>query len=148
MQNRKIIAAVFILLALLLGTLFYLKIEFPQGLEGYFKAEYYNQFGPLAISIELLIAGIYLFTKNEKTNFTLAVFAFTALLDPFFNLMGLFTSLVPTYAMILLVCCAVVSLWLVISNFYQLKRISFLMTLVSFIIGSAIELFFNYFLSN
>jgi len=144
MKNRKIIAAVFIILALVLGVILFSKIDFPKGLEAYFKKEYYNQFGPLAISIELLIAGLYLYYKYPKTNFTLALFGFTALLDPLFSGIGLFTSMVPTYAMVLFVCCALLALWLAFSNTFKLGRISFIGVVVSFILGSAVELFFNY----
>lgn len=144
MKNRKIIALVFIILALVLGTIFFTKIEFPTGLEAYFKKEYYSQFGALAISIELLIAGFYLLKKHPKANFTLALFGFTALLDPIFNATGLFTSSVPTYAMILFASCALIALWLAFSNTFKLKRMSFIAVVASFILGGAVELFFNY----
>ncbi len=144
MATRKIIGLVFIILALVLGFIFFSNISFPKGLEAYFKTEYYSQFGPLAISIELLIAGIYLFIKHSKANFTLALFGFTALLDPIFNLTGLFTSIVPFYATVLFVCCAIIALWLAFSNTFKMGRISLLGALVSFILGNAVELFFNY----
>ncbi len=144
MRIRNLIAFLFIVIAVVLGTLFFLKINFPKGLEGYFKPDYYNQFGPLAICIELLIAGIYLFKKHSKTNFALALFGFTAILDPVFNLTGLFTSLVPTYATILFVVMALVALWLSFSNTFQMGRISLRAALLSFAMGTAIELFFNY----
>jgi len=144
MNTRKILAVVFIAFALVLGIMFYLAIDFPRDLEAYFKKEYYTQFGPLAISVELLIAGIYLFKKHPKANFTLALFGFTALLDPIFNLIGLFSSLVPLYAAIVFVCCALLSLWLAFSDSFNLGRISFISALVSFILGNALELFFNY----
>ena len=116
MKNRNIVASVFIVVALVLGAIFLSEIVFPVGLEDYFKKDYYNQFGPLAISIELLIAGIYLYIGHRKANFTLALFAFTALLDPFFNIVGLFTSSVPLYATVLFLCCALLALWLAFSN--------------------------------
>lgn len=144
MKTRKIIAFVFIILALALGVIFYLDIDFPRGLEAYFKREYYNQFGPLAISVELLIAGIYLFMKHTKANFALALFGFTALLDPIFNQVGLFSSMVPLYATVLFVCCALLSLWLAFSDTFQLGRISLLGAFASIILGSVVELFFNY----
>jgi len=128
----------------MLGIIFFYKISFPNGLEGYFKGEYYNQLGPLAISIELLIAGIYLFIKHSKANFTLALYGFTALLDPIFNLTGLFTSLVPLYATILFIFCAVIALWLAFSNTFKMGRVSLFGALSSFILGNAVELFFNY----
>ncbi len=144
MKARKIIALVFIILALVLGVIFYLDIDFPIGLEAYFKKEYYNQFGPLAICVELLIAGIYLFKQHANVNFTLALFGFTALLDPIFNSIGLFSSMVPLYATALFVCCALLSLWLAFSDTFKLGRISLIGAFASFILGNAVELFFNY----
>jgi hypothetical protein len=126
-----------------LSIAFLLKIDFPPGLEGYFKREYYNQFGPLAISIELLIAGYYLFIGHKKTNFTLALFGFTALLDPFLDQIGLFNSIVPLYGTIILSICALLCLWLAFSNKYELKRLSNLGTFFSIILGVIVELFFN-----
>lgn len=143
MKNRKILSISFIIIALIFGTIFFLDIKFPIGLEDYFTKDYYMQFGPLAISIELLIAGIYLFMKHTKANFTLALFGFTALLDPIFNLIGLFSSLVPLYATIIFIPCALVSLWLAFTDSFRLGRISFIWAFASFILGNAIELFFN-----
>jgi len=143
MSTRKIIAALFIIMAIVLGVSFYIKIDFPMGLEAYFKKEFYSQFGPLAISIELLIAGFHLFTKHPKSNFTLALFGFTALFDPIFNTIGLFTSGVPTYAMVLFAICAFLALWLAFSNTFKLGHISLIEVIVSFILGIAVELFFN-----
>jgi hypothetical protein len=144
MMTRKIIATVFIIIAIVLGVIFYIKIDFPIGLEAYFKKEFYSQFGPLAICIELLIAGVYLFIKHPKSNFTLALFGFTALLDPIFNTIGLFSSSVPAYGMVLFVICSLIALWLAFSNTFKMGRISLIGVIVSFILGIAVELFFNY----
>ena len=144
MKARRIIAILFIVIALILGVFFYSKIVFPTEIQAYFRVGTYDQFGPLAISIELLVAGYYLLIDSKKTNFALALYAFTALLDPFFNLTGIFTSLVPTYATILFVVCAIVSLWIAFSNAFGTGRISFVNAFGSFVLGAAIELFFNY----
>ncbi len=144
MKKRKAIAAIFILIALVLGIIFFLNLSFPVGLAGYVKKEYYNQFGPLAICIELLVAGYYLFKGHQKANFTLALFAFTILLDVFFNLIGLFTSIVPAYATFIFLACAGISLWLAFSNAFNLGRITLIAVLGSFILGNAVELFFNF----
>ena len=144
MNIRKIIAFIFAGIALSLGVLFYSNLSFPDQLQDYFKAQYYNQFGPLAICIELLIAGYYLFIGHSKSNFTLALFAFTALLDPFFNLIGLFNSNIPVYALLLFILCALVALYISFSNAFNLGRISLPGVLMSFLLGSAVELFFNY----
>ncbi len=144
MVTRKIIAAVFIIIAIVLGVIFYMQLEFPIGLEAYFKKAFYGQFGPLAICIELLIAGFYLFVKHPKSNFTLALFGFTALLDPIFNTIGLFTSSVPAYGMVLFIICSLLALWLAFSNAFKMGRLSLIGVVVSFILGLAVELFFNY----
>lgn len=145
MNKRKGIATVFILLSLVLGIIFFMNIDFPENIEGYFKKSYFGQYGPLAICIELLIAAYYLFVGHRKSNFALALFAFTALLDIFFNLTGLFTSGVPTYAMVLFFFCALISLWMAFSNAFNLGRITLLGALGSFVLGNAIEFYFNYF---
>ena len=144
MKRRKTIALALLITAIALSFAFLLKIEFPQGFEMYFNREYYNQFGPLAISIELLIAGYYLFIGHKKTNFALALFGFTALLDPLFNQIGLFESIVPLYGTIILSICALLCLWLAFGNTYKLKRLSHLAAFFSVVLGVFVELFFNY----
>jgi len=144
MKGRKTIALLLLILGIGLSIAFIMKIEFPQGFEAYFKREYYNQFGPLAISVELLIASYYLFIRHKKTNFTLALFGFTALLDPLFNQIGLFNSIVPLYGTIILSICALLCLWLAFANKYKLKRLSNIGAFFSIILGVIVELFFNY----
>ena len=144
MKKRKIISLLLLIIGLALSVAFITKIEFPQGFEAYFKREYYNQFGPLAISVELLIASYYLFIGHKKTNFTLALFGFTALLDPFFNQIGLFNSIVPLYGTIVLSICALLCLWLAFANTFKLKRLSHIAAILSVVLGVLIELFFNY----
>lgn len=63
MKTRKTIAVAFIVLSVILGVVFYLKIDYPENFVGYFKKSYYGQFGPLAICVELLVTAIF-FTKT------------------------------------------------------------------------------------
>ncbi len=144
MKKRRTVALSLLIIGIALSVVFILKIDFPQGFELYFKREYYNQYGPLAISVELIIASYYLFIGHKKTNFTLALFGFTALLDPFFNQIGLFNSIVPLYGTIILAICAVLCLWLAFSNTFKSKRLSNLGALFSVVLGVIVELFFNY----
>ncbi len=145
MGKRKLIAAVFIVLSIALGVLFYLKTQVPDDLTGYFKESYYGQFGPLTICVELLIGGYYLFVGHKKSNFALALFAFTALLDILFHLTGLFTSGVPIYAMVLFFICAIISLWIAFTNAFNLGRITLFWAITSLVLGNVIELYFNYY---
>lgn len=145
MKKRKIISIVLLLIGILLSVAFLLRIDFPQGFEAYFEREYYNQFGPLAISLELLIAAFYLLKGHKKTNFALALFGFTALLDPLFDKIDLFNSIVPLYGTIILSICGLFCLWLAFANPFDLKRLSRFVALVSLVLGVLVELFFNYF---
>lgn len=144
MKKRKTIALLLFIIGIALSMSFLMKIEFPQGFESYFKRAYYNQYGPLAISVELLIASYYLFIGHKKTNFTLALFGFTALLDPIFNQIGLFNSIVPLYGTIILFICGLFCLWLAFANIYILKRLSILAAVSSAVLSVSVELFFNY----
>lgn len=146
MEKRKTIALLLIIIGVLLSIVFTLQIDFPKGFKAYFKWEYYNQFGPLIISIELVIAGFYLFKEHKKTNFILALFGFTALLDALFNQIGLFNNLIPLYATIIYTICGVLCLWLAFSNSFKLKSLTMFKTIVSVILSIVTELFFNYFL--
>ncbi|MBO6606096.1 hypothetical protein [Psychroserpens sp.] len=144
MKKIKLIALILLFIAASLSIAFILKIEFPRGFEAYFKREYYNQFGPLVISVELLIASYYLFIGHEKTNFALALFGSTALLDPIFNQLGIFESVMPLYGTIISSICGLFCLWLAFANSFELKRLSRLLGLLSLILGVLVELFFNY----
>ncbi len=145
MKKRNSTAIILLIVAVALSIAFLLRIDFPQGFEAYFKREYYNQFGPLAISIELLIASYYLLKGHQKTNFALALFGFTALLDPIFDKIGLFDSIVPFYGTVILLICGLYCLWLAFKNTFKLKRLSRLAAIASVVLGVFVELFFNYF---
>lgn len=145
MKVRRFIASIFIGLSLILGIIFYMDIDYPKDTGGYFKKAYYGQLGPLAICVELFFASIYLFKGHKKSNFALALFAFTALLDIVFNITGLFASGVPYYAMVLFFVCAVTSLWIAFSNAFNLGKITLIGAILSFVLGNAIEFYFNYF---
>ena len=144
MDKRKITSLLLLITGLALSIAFFLKIDFPQGLETYFKREYYRQFGPLVLSVELLIASYYLLKGDDKVNFTLALFGFTALLDPVFNQLGLLNSIVPLYGTIILLICGLICLWIAFSNTFKLKRLSPIAAILSGILGAFVELFFNF----
>ncbi len=143
-DSRKILAGLYILTALILGAIIYSGLVTNEDWGQYFRKEYYNKLGPIAICVEMLVAGIHLFSKHKSANFTLALFAFTALLDPIFNAIGLFQTNVPVYATIIFIILALPALWIAFSNTFSLGRISWPKAALSFVFGVLIELFFNY----
>lgn len=144
MKNSKAVSILLLLIATTMSIAFFLKIDFPQGFERYFEREYYKQFGPLVVSIELFIAGYYLFIEHQKANFALAVFGFTALFDWIFDQIGLSQSLMPLYGTVVMTICAIFCLWIAFQNVFKQQRISLIALIASFAIGGIIELFFNY----
>ncbi|MEO1485252.1 MAG: hypothetical protein AAFU57_05875 [Bacteroidota bacterium] len=144
MKARICIALGFMFIGLALALIFFSQIEFPTDLRMYFRAGTYDQFGPFVISVEMMIAGASLLFSPAKANFALALFGFTALLDPFFNLTGIFTSLVPTYATLLFVFCAIFALFISFTDTLGTGRIKPLEVVKSFVLGTAIEVFINY----
>lgn len=145
MKTQKSIAISFLLIALALSVIFYLNLNLPKTIEGYFRKSYYGQLGALAIAIELMVASYYLFLGNKKANFYLALFGFTAVLDTLFHISGLLTSNVPIYGMIIFGLCAIISFYIAFSNSFNLGKISLWGALLSFVMGNAIEWFFNFY---
>ena len=145
MIRQKLLATIFLLIGAIFTVVFYMEIEYPKGLEAYFHRNYYRQFGSMAISLELLIAGYYLLVRHLRTNFAMALFGFTVMLDLLYTLIGLFSSGMHLYATITFLCAGGIALFLAFTNSYNLGRISWMNALGSFVLGNAVELFFNYF---
>jgi hypothetical protein len=91
------------------------------------------------------MASYYLLRGSKKANFAFAFFAFTALIDMLFHVTGFYTSSVPLYGMILFFIYSVFALWVAFTNTFNLGRITFPGTVLSFILGNAVDYFFNYF---
>lgn len=144
-MSRIILSITYIAVALGLCIILYAQINFPVDVRSYFRTGFYSQFGAIAIAVELLVAGIYLLLNHKKTNFTMGLFGFTALLDPIFNYFGISSSNVPVYASIIFLCFAGVSLYIAFSNAFDTGKISLVNVVITFTLGVLVELFFNYF---
>ena len=142
---RRSLSLVYIVVGLTLCIIFYVGISFPEDIGSYFKSEFYKQFGRIVLAVELIIAGIHLLLNHKKTNFTMALFGFTAILDPVFNYLGILSSNIPVYGSIIYLCFAVVSLRIAFSNAFNSGKISVVNVVATFILGIVIELFFNSF---
>ena len=142
---RKSLSILYILVGLTLVIVLYEQIIFSVEVRDYFRIGFYRQFGHIVIAVELMIAGINLFLNHEKTNFTMALFGFTAVLDPVFNFLGIFTSSVPVYATIIYLIFAVISFWIAFTDAFKSGKISIVNVVITFVFGVIIELFFNFF---
>lgn len=143
-MQRRIIASLFIIIGLIFGAIFYLNIDKPLDFIGYFQKPYYSQFGPFAISLELIFAGYALLKKLDKSYFTLAIFGFTVLSDFLLSLSGIFISGLPIYATIVFLVCTAISFWIIVAKKFDLEPMSWFKTVLSFVLGALVELFFNY----
>lgn len=142
---RKLIAISFGVIALVIGVILFLKVDTPEHFGVYFTKAYYGEFGAIAICVELLAAAYYLFIGHKKTNFAMALFAFTAVLDIAINLLGFATIAVPYLIMLAFLVCAIVAFYIAFSNAFNLGKISLVNVIFSFVLGNAIAFYFNYF---
>lgn len=145
MNIRKYIAVIFMGIALVFSVFFYLETNHPEDFAAYFNLSFYTQYGPIAISIELFIAGFYLFKASKKANFALALFGFTALMDITLHITSIIASNTPLYAMLVFSGCAIGTFYISFSNAFNLGKITLLATITSFVMGNAIEWFFNFY---
>ena len=142
---HRILSIAFLITGGVLAVIFYSEMTIPDNISGYFKREYYGQLGGIVIAIELITAGMHLLQKHKKINFTMALFGFSAVLDPIFNYTGILSSNVPDYGTIIFLVFAVVALYIAFTNAFDSDKISIRNILLSLILGVIIELFFNYF---
>ena len=144
-DSRAFLAGLFILVSGIIGIHYFRLIEFPTDLTGYFDRGFYNQFGALAIAVEMMVAGIYLFLGHPKTNFVMALFGFTVLADQLFQFFGVFSSFITGYPIIVFFIFSLVSFWMVVKNPFKLRKITWFAAMISFVLGNAVEVFFNVF---
>jgi hypothetical protein len=140
---RRLLSIAYILAGLTLVIVLYEEIIFSTEVREYFRIGFYRQFGHIVIAVELIIAGANLLVNHEKTNFVMALFGFTAVLDPVFNFLGIFTSSVPLYATIIYLFFAVISFWIAFTDAFKSGKISMVNVVVTFVFGLFIEWFFN-----
>lgn len=145
MNTRKAIATIFMGIALVFSVLLYLDTNYPEDFSEYFSLSFYTQYGPIAIAIELFIAGFYLFRGSKRANFALALFGFTVFADILFQITSLISSNTPLYAMLVFSACAIGAFYIAFSNAFNLGRITLLATIASFVMGNALEWFFNFY---
>ncbi|WP_116771839.1 hypothetical protein [Maribacter litoralis] len=144
-DKRRLIAISFGVLALILSIVFFLKVDTPQHLGDYFTQAYYGQFGAIAICVELIAAAYYLYVGHKKTNFTMALFAFTVVLNGILNLFGVGTVIIPLAIMMLLLVSGGIAFFIAFSNAFNLGKISIGNVILSFVFGNIIAFYFNYF---
>ena len=127
--------------ALVLGVIYFIRIEFSIQLESYFSLAYVMQFTPLIISLMLFISGFMLVKKMPKANFYLALFGADALEEVLFHWFGLINSNLGTYSMFLFFFIALAALWMAYANAFNLKPMSSKEIGLSIVLGTLISLF-------
>lgn len=141
MKKSTIVGVIMATTALVLGVIYFIRIEFSIQLESYFSLAYVMQFTPLIISLMLFISGFMLVKKMPKANFYLALFGADALEEVIFHWFGLINSNLGTYAMLLFFFIALAALWMAYSNVFNLKKMSLKEVVLSIVLGALISLF-------
>ncbi len=144
MQVRKIIGTVFSAVALITLGIFIARTEFSLQLQDWLSFKYYMQFSPYVISIMLFYGGVYLFRKNPKSNFAMAIFGYTILEITALDWMGIVSNNLGIYPTLMFICCAIVALWISHANSFNLKKLSLKEILMSVIVGALESLLLYY----
>ena len=133
---RKIIGIAFSVVALITFGIFITRTEFSIQLQAWIDFKYYIQFSPYVISIMLFYCGAYLFRKNQKLNFSLAIFGYTIFEIITLDWTGILSNNLGIYTTITFGSCAIVALWIAHANSYSLKKLSLTEILISIFIGA------------
>ena len=141
MKKSTIVGVIMATTALVLGVIYFIRIEFSIQLESYFSLAYVMQFTPLIISLMLFISGFMLVKKMPKANFYLALFGADALEEVLFHWFGLINSNLGTYSMFLFFFIALAALWMAYANAFNLKPMSSKEIGLSIVLGTLISLF-------
>ncbi|GJM35938.1 MAG: hypothetical protein DHS20C18_49390 [Saprospiraceae bacterium] len=144
MEKRKIIGAGFSIIALVTIGIFIAQTDFSIQLQSYFSLEYCMQFVPLIISLLLLFGGVFLFINRPNANFALALFGYAALEEILFDWLGVASTYLSTYSIVLFFCCAIAALWIAHSNSFNLKRLSYRELIFSVVFGAVESLLPNF----
>ncbi len=125
---------------LTMAILFGMKTETNPDPRVWFTAEYYSQFLPIAISVMLIIAGLFLGLEHKKANFNLAVFGHTASEEALFSWIGLSSSSLETWVLILFFALSLLCLWIAYSNVLRQEPLSWKEALFGISFGALVVL--------
>lgn len=141
MKKSTVVGVIMATTALVMGAIYFIRIDFSIQLESYFSLAYLMQFTPLIISLMLFIGGFLLVKRMPKANFYLALFGADTLEEVIFHWFGLINSNLGSYAMFLFFFIALAALWMAYSNVFNLKKMSIKEVLLSIALGALISLF-------
>jgi hypothetical protein len=144
MEKRKIIGAGFSIVALVTIGVFIAQSDFSIHLQSYFSLEYCMQFVPLIIGLLLLFGGVFLFVNRPKANFALALFGYAALEEILFDWLGVTSTYLSTYSIVLFFCCGIAALCIAHSNLFNLERLSYREIIISVAFGAIESLLLNF----
>lgn len=120
----KTIALLIVITGALFSALSFMSVHFNPDPSLWFTANYYLQFIPLYISVTFLLSGLFILTGYSRVNFYLAVFGHATSEEIIFSLIGITSSPLPTYAMVIFLPSSIAALWVAYTNPLKKKKIS------------------------
>lgn len=135
-QNAgRIVAALFMMIALLLIVNFFRTTTIQVDFATYFTPAYYMQFSLLLMPVALLNAGFLLIRGSKQANLALAIFGYMAVLELFFDLVGVTSSSTPVFVVIVLLLAAGGAIYIAHTNTFSTNKLSKSGLLISLLIG-------------
>ena len=106
----------------------------------WFTPQYYSQFLPVAVSVMLMLCGVFVALNHKASNFNLAVFGHTASEEALFCWFGFTKSLIPQWILVCFFLISLLALWVAYSNVLKKKRLSIVEALFGIIFGALLVL--------
>ncbi|RKQ42857.1 hypothetical protein BXY85_3474 [Roseivirga pacifica] len=131
----RIVAALFMMIALLLIVNFFRTTTIQVDFATYFTPAYYMQFSLLLMPMALLNAGFLLIRGSKQANLALAIFGYMAILELFFDLVGVTPSFTPVFVVIVLLLAAGSAIYIAHTNTFSTNKLSKTGLIVSLLIG-------------
>ena len=136
----RTLGSAFVLLGFTLAVLFLVPAKINPNPDVWLRPEYYSQFLPIAVSVMLLVCGLFLALEHPKANFNLGVFGHTALEEALFDWVGLTSSALPAWAMWGFFLLAMLALGIAYSNLLEQKPLSAGEALFGIVFGAIVVL--------
>lgn len=85
-----------------------------------------------------------MFVNRPNANFALVLFGYAALEEILFDWLGITSTYLSIYSIVLFFCCAIAALWIAHSNSFNLKRLSYRELIISVVFGAVESLLPNF----
>ena len=136
-NHVRIIGMAMVVVGLMFSVHSLFSVRFDPNPSVWFSASYYVQFIPLYIAVTFLLCGLFVVLGYSHVNVYLAVFGHATSEEILFSLIGLTTSPLPVYAMVIFLPFSFLALWVAYMNTLEKKPVSVVEAIFGIVFSTA-----------